>query len=414
MKSERYQLIIILLIVFMGFLGSSMPYPIFPPLFLHPAHGAIVPDGWSESHRSIFLGIALAAYPLGQFFGAPLLGGCSDRYGRKIILLLSLVGSTLGYFLSALSLEFNLLWLLIISRFFTGLLESNLPIVRAMAADLQNTNKYRSFGRINSIGALGYITGPIIGGFLSDGHLVPWFSFAVPFYLAAGLCALSVLLVVKQFKEDRQSLVKESISFWQRLNIFKRMNILFHNKQLKNLLLVSSVFTLSVDIFYEFGPVYLTGIWLMTPAMIALYNAILSLALCIGGGWLPHRLSEILPVERIVRASIIITAFVLALMVFIPNKIVVFILFGICGLSIAVMNTTITIQLSNSAHSTEQGETMGAQLGLRMLGDAIICLVGGLVITLSFVAPIIVSSIIALAAAFIYTAKFSYKKNTKI
>src|SRR3990167_7194178 len=184
-KDERQQLWIILLIVFIGFVGTSIAYPIFPPLFLHPAHGAIIPAAWHENARSIFLGIALAAYPLGLFIGSPILGGCSDRYGRKRLLMLSLAGSAIAYFLSALSLQFNCLWVLLASRFLTGLMEGNFAIVRAMATDLSSISKYKSLGRINGISAIGYVMGPILGGFLSDTHVVHWFSFALPFFIAS-------------------------------------------------------------------------------------------------------------------------------------------------------------------------------------------------------------------------------------
>src|SRR5688572_14292238 len=144
---EKQQLWIISLIVLTGFAGTSIAYPIFPPLFLHPSDHGIVSSVWSESARSIFLGITLAAYPLGQFIGSPILGGLSDRYGRKPILLISLLGSVLGYLLSGLSLEFNWLWILLFSRFLTGLMEGNIAIVRAMGADLESINKYKSIGR---------------------------------------------------------------------------------------------------------------------------------------------------------------------------------------------------------------------------------------------------------------------------
>src|SRR5262249_45284843 len=135
-QDEKQQLWVILLIVFIGFIGTSLAYPIFPPLFLYPTHDSIIPFSWNQHARSIVLGIALAAYPLGQFIGSPILGGCSDRYGRKRMLILSLSGSIVGYFLSALSLQFNVLWILLFSRFLTGFMEGNLAIVRAMATDL--------------------------------------------------------------------------------------------------------------------------------------------------------------------------------------------------------------------------------------------------------------------------------------
>src|SRR3990167_6466948 len=172
-QKEQQQLFIILLIVFIGFMGTSIAYPIFPPLFLHPVHGSIIPDDWNQNSRNIFLGIALSAYPLGQFIGSPILGGWSDRGGRKDILILSLTGSTLGYLLSAIALYINSLWLLLLSRFITGLMEGNFAIVRAMAADLHSISKYKSFGKMNAVAGSGYVMGPILGGLLSDNTVMP-------------------------------------------------------------------------------------------------------------------------------------------------------------------------------------------------------------------------------------------------
>jgi len=82
MRSDRKQFWVILVIVFLGFIGISMPYLIFPALFLNPAY-SFLPTTWGDSSRALFLGITLAAYPLGQFFGSPILGSLSDEYGRK-------------------------------------------------------------------------------------------------------------------------------------------------------------------------------------------------------------------------------------------------------------------------------------------------------------------------------------------
>ena len=77
-KSNQ-QLIIILLMVLLGFIGNSIAYPIFSPLFLHPAHGEIVPFTWHAKWRSLWLGITLMMYPIGQFIGSPILGALSDQ-----------------------------------------------------------------------------------------------------------------------------------------------------------------------------------------------------------------------------------------------------------------------------------------------------------------------------------------------
>lgn len=406
-KDEKQQLWVILLIVFIGFVGASIAYPIFPPLFLHPENHAIVPSAWNENARSVFLGFALAAYPLGQFIGSPILGGCSDRYGRKRMLILSLTGSVFGYLLSALSLQFNWLWILLLSRFLTGLMEGNLAIVRAMATDFESISKYKSIGRINGMAAIGYVMGPLIGGFLSDNTIVYWFSFAFPFLLAMLFSITAVALAAFMLNEKSQTLSTHELSIWKRFNLVSRFRSIFRTSStLKYLLIISTIFTFSIDIFYEFGPVYLTGLWSMTPAGIAIYNAALSFTLAIGAGWLPHHLSLRFKIKHVIFMAMLTTAIIFGFMTVFPYKILVFLLFGIIGLSIATVNTNMTIQVSDTADKTIQGEAMGAQLSLRMLGDAIICMAGGFLIVTSVILPIAVSCVIATLALVMYGIKF--------
>jgi MFS transporter, DHA1 family, tetracycline resistance protein len=393
--------------VFIGFVGTSIAYPIFPPLFLHPKESTIIPITWDVSTRSILLGIALAAYPLGQFIGSPILGGCSDYYGRKKMLMLSLTGSAFGYLFTMLALQFNILWLLLASRFITGVMEGNLAIVRAMATDLKSISKYKSLGRINGVAAIGYVTGPLFGGFLSDSHLVSWFSYAFPFFLAMTFAFVAVLLAALKLSDKKQDTIYSSVTIMQRFNLIKRFKFLFSkSRSLKYLLIISTIFTFSADIFYEFGPVYLTGLWSMTPAGIAIYNAILSLTLAFGSGWLPHYFSSRVSTERVIATAMLMTAIIFGLLVIYPSIILAFVLFGLVGLSIAIVNTNLTIQVSDSVDGYIQGEALGAQLSLRMLGDAIICLVGGILIVTSVMLPIAISSFIAIGALFVYTVKF--------
>lgn len=402
-QAEQQQLWIILLIVFIGFLGTSVAYPIFPPLFLHPEHGQIIPAEWSNNAKGILLGFALAAYPLGQFIGSPIIGGCSDRYGRKKILMLTLIVSACGYLLSAISLQFHWLWMLLLSRFITGVVEGNLGLVRAMAADLQGINKFKSLGRVNGVSAIGYVIGPLIGGFFSDSSIVPWFSFAFPFYLAMSFSVIALVLAAFKLIEKPRASSQTEITIWQRFNLIARFRYLFKTSpNLKFIIIISTIFTFAVDIFYEFGPVYLTGYWSMTPAGIAIYNAGLSFALSIGASWLPHYLSLYYSTSRIIIIGMTATSVLLGLMVIFPHKILVWFLFALVGFAIATVNTSMVVQISNVADHKIQGEAMGSQLGLRMLGDAIICSTFGFLIISSVLLPIAISCVIALLAVVLY------------
>ena len=77
-SSQKRQLWVIYTIVFLGFIGISMPYLIFPALFLNPEFSILSADS-SESSRALLLGITLAVYPLGQFIGSPILGALSGK-----------------------------------------------------------------------------------------------------------------------------------------------------------------------------------------------------------------------------------------------------------------------------------------------------------------------------------------------
>lgn len=403
---QRYQFAILLMIVFVSFIGISIPYPIFPPLFIHSEGGQLFNE-WSQHYRPLFLGIALGVYPLGQFFGGPIIGALSDRYGRKKVLILSLAGSVLGYLLTVVSLEIGSLWLLILSRLLTGILESNLGLVRAMAADFEHINRYKSIGGVNAASAIGYVLGPLLGGVLSDTRWVPWFSPKFPFYVALFLALVTLLLAyfllqTRQARDQKNAI--QALAFWEYFNLIGRMRVLMKNSVLKYFLIISSILTLAVDIFYEFGPIYLTAHWMTSPTGLAVYNGVLSLALAFGNGWLSHRLSHSFSTPPIVKISILLTACILLGIVFTPSEPIVLILFALIGLSIAVSINTITVQISHVSDPSIQGEVMGTQFGLRMLGDALICFVGGFMIMTSWMLPLLISSIIAFIAFVLYVA----------
>ena len=400
MKEDYYQLNIILLTVFIGFIGSSLPYTIFAPLFLNSDIQTIIPTSWDFSSRCMMLGVALAVYPFGQFLGSPILGGCSDRYGRKFVLIVSLTFSALGHILSGLAITFNSLGFLLLSRFLTGIMEGNIAISQAIAADLKHISKEISFGRIFTIGSLGYILGPLLGGLLSDHTIHPLFSYDLPFYIAALITFIAVILATVKLVPQQQTI--NNISFLERFNLYRRLKVLFDSKQLKQLLIVSIIFTFGVDIFYEFGPAYLTILWAMTPAQIALYNTTLCVGLAVGSSSLPSYLFRHISARQITLCSMLITALSFILLVLMADKELALFWFFVAGVGIAGTSTRINIQISNQANKDIHGETMGNQFGLRMLGDSIICLFGGLVIATNTALPISISAVVAIISFIAY------------
>lgn len=405
-KNQKRQFSVILLIVFLSFLGISMPYLIFPPLILNPEF-SILPVSWGIERRALFLGILLAAYPLGQFIGSPILGSLSDEHGRKKLLSASLLISGICNLLTAAAISWQILTVLVLSRFLNGFMEGNIAIARAMASDLKSLSKHKTFGRINAATSIAYLIGPVTGGILTDKNLFEGLTISTPFYLTCFLFLFLSGLSILILTDSERIKPSEIRSFWQRINFLKRISILFKNKQLKWLILSSTFFTLAVDIFYEFSPVYLTMRWTLAPAQMVFYNAALCVGLAVGNGWLPGFFSS--SKSNRLPITIAMGGFTLLLLgiVWSNTPLVIILLFAIIGLAIGLAVTLITTKISDTASHSIQGEVMGVQVSLRVLGDGVICLFGAVLLILS-------SKIILIAAAFMSLATMFYYRSRKL
>lgn len=400
-ETERRQFWVILLIVFLGFIGISMPYLIFPALFLNPEY-TIIPAHWGDSSRAIWLGITLAAYPLGQFFGSPILGSLSDDYGRKKLLSGSLLVAGLCNLLSGFAIVAEQLPLLVISRFAGGLMEGNIAIARAMAADLTTISKHEGFGKINAAASIAFLIGPLIGGLISDRTVFEYFTPATPFY---GICLIFVVLAVLSSIVLNKGITNkplESRSFFERINLFQRLKALFKNRRLRFLMIVSTSYTLAIDVFYEFAPVYLTIKWTLNPAELIVYNAVLCAALAFGNGWLPAYLSSRVSNRRACIASMGGFAVFLIAIVLIETPWLMMLFLTLSGFVIGLGVTLLTVKISNSASDSIQGEVMGVQLSLRVLADAVICVLGGFLLLFSPKLILILAALISAGAVAYY------------
>lgn len=406
MKSEKAQFRVLILIVFSGFIGISIPYLIFPALFLNPEY-SIMPVDATLANRAIVLGFTLAAYPLGQFFGAPILGSFSDDYGRKNTITVSLTIAAFCYLVTGIAIHTRYLELLILSRFAAGLMEGNIAVARAMTADFTSLPKASAFGKINASASIAYLIGPFIGGLTSDKNLWSGLSLMTPFYI---ICVLFfILAIISHFVLNPSDVKKsEKAPFLVRMNLVKRLKNLFTNQGLRFLLIVSTAFTLAVDIFYEFGPVFLTMKWGLGPAELMYYNGILCIALGTGNGWLSTLPSSTRTKRHAILFSIGGFALLLLGMISTNTQMMMLALFGASGLLIGMACTIIMVKISDSVSSHIQGEVMGVQLSLRVLGDAFICIFGGALLLLSTHVILGAAALLSLATMAFYARRASH------
>ena len=134
------------------------------------------------------VGLLVASYAAAQFIGAPLLGRLSDRFGRKPILLISILGTIISFVMLGLAKS---LWMIFASRILDGFTGGNISVAQAYITDITtDKNRAKGLGLIGAAFGLGFVFGPAIGGTLSI------YGFNVPAFAAAGLSLISFLGVI--------------------------------------------------------------------------------------------------------------------------------------------------------------------------------------------------------------------------
>ena len=195
MTSRKPALIFIFITLFLDVLGVGLIIPILPRLVDQLADGGV-------DSASYVVGALVGLYSLMQFLFAPILGSLSDRFGRRPVILLSLLGSGLDYFLMGWAP--TLAWLFF-ARILSGITGANYSAAAAYIADISPPEKRSAnFGILGAAFGLGFICGPALGGWLGG------YGLRVPFYAAGCLTLLNwlygfLILPESQKPENRRS-----------------------------------------------------------------------------------------------------------------------------------------------------------------------------------------------------------------
>ncbi len=183
----------ILVVVFIDVLGIGIALPVIPMLV-----GLYTP---SRELQAYWYGLLVVAYGVMQFFCAPLLGALSDRFGRRPILLWSLLGLGVHFLLLGLAPS---LPLMLLARIIGGTAGASFSVASAYASDVSPPERRaKSFGMIGAAFGLGFIVGPMVGGLLGsvDLHL--------PFFAAGALSLINAvygyLVVPESLPRDRRA-----------------------------------------------------------------------------------------------------------------------------------------------------------------------------------------------------------------
>lgn len=193
MKNKQSSIVFIFITLLIDVAGIGIIYPILPQLIQELTNA----DNSTASEYGGWLGFS---YAFMQFLFAPILGNLSDKYGRRPVLLISLLGFGIDYFLMAFAP--TILWLFI-GRLIAGICGASFTTASAFIADVSPPEKRaQNFGLIGAAFGIGFIIGPLIGGYL--GQFGPRFPFIVAGVLTLINCLFGYFVLPESLKKENR------------------------------------------------------------------------------------------------------------------------------------------------------------------------------------------------------------------
>ncbi len=387
------RLLPIILLSFVNVIGFSILIPVLPEIIQYHGLGDL---------QSLWYGGLLSAYAFSQFLAAPLLGTISDKYGRRLLLIVSQIGTIASWviFAAAYFIEpelsigiFNIpLVIIAFSRIVDGLTGGNISIANAWISDMTTAKeKTKAFSLMGGAFGIGFLIGPVLGG-LSAATSYGYLGTVLLAFIISVITLLAIIFYLPESlpKEKRQHNLE--IHLWRDINIFNKFYIFDKAPVVKNLLSTRIVFsiifasfttlvTLMLEEEYGLSPLGLGAVF-SSIGIMAIFNQLVIVPkmarkigdiksfyiglviLCVG-------LATLAPIPPVAG---IFTTIGMSLVVFFVNIYVV-------NLGITLSLTTFKTIITTHTHESEQGIATGIDDSINALGQGISPIVAGFIYT---------------------------------
>lgn len=328
-------------------------------------------------------GLLFAIFSIFQFIATPFLGRLSDKYGRKPLLVFSIIGTALSFFMMAWAPSSAFLF---IARALDGITAGNMPVLAGVIADTTKPEeRARGFGIIGGSFSFGFIFGPVIAG------LTAGYALNLPFIIAGFISAAAVILTLFLLKESNKHIGEVH---HKKLFDFKKLIHALYDKNVGATFLITLFFNFAFGIFiYAFQPFSVKTLSLSANQISFIFMAFGIVGLLVQLFLMPT-LSKLLGLKKYLQIAAIIFILSFLAMAYVRN----FTLYLLVLLPLALANSSIgplihTI-LSRETDARSQGSIQGLNASYMSIGQILGPLVGGALAIIAISYPF-------LAAAFL-------------
>ncbi len=376
-KTTIIEIMPLFLVLFIDGMGLGLLFPILNALIISP-NSSFIAQSTSEATRNIYFGATISIFMICWFFGAAVLGDLSDTIGRKKSLLICLIGTFIGYALSAISVGLGSFTLMIIGRVIAGFTSGSQPIAQAAIVDVSTEETLpRNMGWILLAVSLGFVLGPTLGGILSNKALVGWFDFSTPLYFAAVVALINAALLWFTFHETFEITGKIKLRLHHAIMIFVSA---FQHVKIRHLALVFLVMITGWSMYFATILMYMDKIYHISNFQTSLYMGCLGIGFSIGCGYLVNKLSALFTLRTVAISGFLLCALAPMLTVLIHIQWVAWLAVIFAGATIGYSYSAILVMFSNLVDDHEQGWVMGVTGSILALCFGITSFLGAILV----------------------------------
>jgi DHA1 family tetracycline resistance protein-like MFS transporter len=393
----RLPVLFILITVMIDAMGIGLILPVMPDLIRETTGGTL-------AQAAVWGGILSTAFAAMQFLFGPILGALSDRFGRRPVLLVSLVVMAADYVVMALA---GSIWLLLAGRIVGGITAATHSTASAYMADISAPeDKARNFGLIGAAFGLGFVLGPVMGGLLAE-----WGTRA-PFVAAALLALANAAFGWLVLRETVTERIRRPFA-WRRANPFGAIRAVSRLSGVGALIWVYFLYHFATVVYPAIWAYFTAARFGWSPGLIGLSLAVYGLSLAVAQGTLVGPAIRTFGEARTVLLGLMIQTASLVILGIIASGNLLLMLIPVTAIG-AIGLPALQGILSRAVPDNAQGELQGVLTSL----TSVAMILAPLVMTQTFAhftrvdakpylpgAPFLLSAVIMTLAAFIYVIR---------
>ena len=351
-------------------------------------------------------GLLISVYSLMQFVFSPFWGRLSDKYGRRPILLVCLIGEVFSYLFFAQAKSLDLLF---IARIFSGFFGASISTASAYISDITTANeRSKGMALIGAAFGLGFLFGPAIGGGLTvwAEHIStdPYFRTSFSSYWVSALCLVTFLFAWKYLKETRDPAKSPS----QKLNRFMQIIKYFKLPTIGPLIFVFFLSSLAMSTMEATLILFMKAKFDWGIKEVSFGFAYVGIVMIFTQGYLVRKLIPRLGEKQVLRTGLILMTMGLSGIAIAQSIPILALTQTFLAIGIGFVNPAILGAVSLLTDSNEQGASLGTTQGMASLGRIIGPVVGGALYgALAIESPFILSGSMTMIALFVVITIFN-------